>query len=235
MDAIFEWFETEPDLWVSIVTGSGRAFCAGADLKAWKDSASSGQSNHTDDLFKNRGGFAGLSRRVSNKPIIAAVNGQCLGGGCEVVVNCDIVVASEKAKFGLPEPRVGVIAAQGAIPRLVRIAGHQKASELLLTGVHISAQDARDRFGFVNEVVPANRVLSTAFDYAKKIISLSPDSVRATKRGINDANLNGSVDEAWKVASLSGESDRVYKGENILEGLKAFSERRNPKWVNPKL
>lgn len=96
------------------------------ELYSWKDSASSGHSSdHTTALLASRGGFASLSRRISNKPIIAAVNGQCLGGGCEVVVNCDIVVASEKATFGLPEPRVGVIAAQGAIPRLVRIAGHQ--------------------------------------------------------------------------------------------------------------
>jgi len=233
---IFNWFEREPDLWVAIVTGTGPvAFSAGADLRAWKDNRTAGIRDQVRQLLENPAGFGSLSRRISNKIIIAAVNGVCLGGGLEVVVNCDLVIASEKARFGFPEPKVGVVVAAGAIPRLMRISGHQKAAELLLTGDTISAEVARDRFGFVNEVVPHDRVISRVLEYAQKVISLSPDAVRATKRAINESNLHGSIEEAWKAATVSSESYAAYSGENITEGLKAFSERRKPRWTNPKL
>ncbi|KAF5352527.1 hypothetical protein D9756_006213 [Leucocoprinus leucothites] len=110
---VLDWFEEEPHLWVVIVTGAGRMFCAGADLKAWNKDQEKGSSNEQENTAVNFNGFGSLSRRQSNKPIIAAVNGGAYGGGVEIILNCDIVIASEDAKFALPEVKRGVVAAQG--------------------------------------------------------------------------------------------------------------------------
>ncbi|KAL0955424.1 hypothetical protein HGRIS_001670 [Hohenbuehelia grisea] len=165
MRDVLNWFDAEPSLWVIIVTGTGRAFCAGADLKAWNDEQQSGDSSEQERSATDIYGFGAISRRVSSgKPIIAAVNGLAMGGGVEMLTNCDIVVASEEAKFALPEVKRGVVAVAGGIPRLARTSGHQVscrnlyaesplnhtpmqlASELILTGKTISATEARDRF-----------------------------------------------------------------------------------------
>jgi len=150
-------------------------------------------------------------------------------------VNCDIVVASMKAKFGFPEVRVGVVVDSGGIPRLLRIAGHQRASEALLTGRHISATEARDVFRFVNDVVPPDRVLPRALEYAETILDQSPDAIRSTKKALNEAATHGNIDDAWNSHVVSSENRSVYFGQNFKEGLNAFSEKRKPKWVNPKL
>ncbi|KAF8308956.1 ClpP/crotonase [Clavulina sp. PMI_390] len=232
---VFDWFENEPDLWVAIITGNGPAFCAGADLKVWKEQNATDPGRGVQDALQSKSGFAGLSRRVSSKTLIAAVNGLSMGGGTEMVVNMDIVIASEKATFALPEPRVGVFALQGAIPRLVKFAGHQKAAEMLLTTAEVSAKEAHDRFGFVNEVVPHAELIPRAIEWAKRVTALSPDSIRATKRAMNEANAIGSLEDAWRSALIAPESYNVYLGDNIKEGLRAFSERRKPQWSNPKL
>ncbi|XP_006453873.1 hypothetical protein AGABI2DRAFT_189220 [Agaricus bisporus var. bisporus H97] len=229
---VLDWFENEPSLWVVIVTGAGRIFCAGADLKAWNKNQQAGSSKEQEGLEGDPYGFGSISRRQSNKPFIAAVNGGAFGGGTEIVLNCDIVVASHDAKFALPEVKRGVVAAQGGIPRLSHIAGHQLASEMLLTGRTISATDASNRFGFVNAVVPADQLLPTALAIAKEILSNSPDAVQSTKHALllsQKLNHHESfIKHAW-----SKVSSRVYGGENIKEGLKAFSERRAPIWKNP--
>jgi len=235
LDKVLDWFETEPDLWLVVVTGAGRAFCAGADLKLWNTDQTSGSRREINDLLSAKAGFASLSRRRSSKPIIAAVNGHALGGGTELVLNCDLVVASEKAMFGLPEVHVGVVAAAGGIQRVLRIAGHQRASEMLLTGKSITAAEAHDRFGFVNQVVPAEEVLPASLKLAQSILEQSPDAIRSTKRALNEATLHGSMEAAWKAHVLSPESRAVYDGVNIREGLKAFGERRKPMWSSPKL
>jgi len=116
-------------------------------LHRWNVAQSDGTNKEIEDLTEANGGFASLSRRLSVKPILAAVNGHAFGGGLEVVLNCDLVVAAEHARFSLPEVKVGVVAAAGGIPRLLAIAGHQKASELLLTGKQIDAEEAMDRYG----------------------------------------------------------------------------------------
>ncbi|KAF8313214.1 ClpP/crotonase [Clavulina sp. PMI_390] len=235
LQRVFDWFENEPDLWVAIITGNGPAFCAGADLKEWKESNIKNPGGDVQGALQSHSGFASLSRRVSNKTLIAAVNGLSMGGGTEIVVNMDIVIASDKATFTLPEPKVGVVAAQGAIPRLVKLAGHQKAAEMLLTSVTVTAKQAHERYGFVNEVVPHAEIVPKAIEWAKRVASLSPDSIRASKRAMNEANAIGGLEDAWRSALIAPESYGVYLGDNIKEGLKAFSERRKPKWVNPKL
>ncbi|EIW83598.1 ClpP crotonase [Coniophora puteana RWD-64-598 SS2] len=231
--AVLNWFEDQPSLWVVIVTGEGRAFCAGADLMAWNEAQQSGDSNESQMLASSLHGFGQISRRqTSNKPIIAAVNGSAYGGGVEMILNCDLVVASDKATFALPEVKRGVVAAQGVIPRLARVSGHQLASEMLLLGNNVSAAEARDRFGFVNRVVPADTVLSTALDLAKDIISNSPDSVQSSKRGLI-LSQQLPVEEAVRAHALGDAGRRVYKSENIREGLMAFAEKRKPKWKSP--
>ncbi|KAL9032100.1 MAG: hypothetical protein Q9214_008108, partial [Letrouitia sp. 1 TL-2023] len=125
LHSIWSWLDAEPSLRVGIITGEGRAFCAGADLKEWSSGAGASAPSS---------GFGGLSRRKGKKPIIAAVNGLCMGGGCEMAINADLIVASSGAVFALPEVKVGVIALAGALPRLVRTVGKQRAMEMALTG-----------------------------------------------------------------------------------------------------
>ncbi|KAF8167219.1 enoyl-CoA hydratase [Crassisporium funariophilum] len=233
LKALLDWFEDEPELWVVIVTGEGRTFCAGADLIAWNKDQQTRTSDEQERIVANVHGFGSISRRQSNKPIIAAVIGGAYGGGLEMVLNCDLVIANKDAKFALPEVKRGVVAVQGGIPRLTQISGHQLASELLLLGKTIDASDARNRFGFVNTVVatPAE-VIPTAVATAQQIIANSPDSVQSTKKGLLLSQRHNHL-EVLVTHSWSPESRQVYKGANIKEGLKAFTEKRAPKWVNP--
>ncbi|EGN93538.1 hypothetical protein SERLA73DRAFT_126437 [Serpula lacrymans var. lacrymans S7.3] len=231
--ALLNWFDDEPSLWVAIVTGEGRAFCAGADLKAWYQNQKSGRSTEQEDLAASVHGFGSISRRhTSVKPIIAAVNGGAYGGGVEMILNCDIVVASEDAHFALPEVKRGVVAAQGVIPRIAKVAGHQLASEMLFLGKTITAVEARDRFRFVNFVVPTSEVVKTAIGLATQITQNSPDSVQSSKEGLMLAQKHH-FEDAVHTHALGLVSKRVYHGANIKEGLTAFLEKRKPKWTNP--
>jgi len=229
---VLDWFEEEPELWVVIVTGEGRLFCAGADLIEWNKNQQSGTNNETEGLLSSIYGFGSISRRQSCKPIIAAVIGGAYGGGVEIILNCDLVVASQDSKFALPEVKRGVVAIQGGIPRLSQIVGHQFASEMLLTGKVIDADEAQNRFGFVNTVVPGSKVLSTAISIAQQITANSPDAVQSTKVGLLLAQKHNFA-ETFTTHAWSPESRRVYKGANIKEGLKAFTEKRTPRWTNP--
>ncbi|KAG7094795.1 hypothetical protein E1B28_005609 [Marasmius oreades] len=215
---------------VVVVTGQGRAFCAGMDLIAWNEAQKSGTQV---TKLSPQHGFGSLSRRQSRKPIIAAVNGiGAYGGGTEIVLNCDIVVASDTAKFALPEVKRGVFAAAGGIPRLSHIAGHQLASEMVLTGRNVTAQEAYQRFGFVNAVVPPASLLSTALSYAEQIIANSPDSVQTTKVGLLLAQ-KCDPEQAFDRNIKCAEAARMYDGDNMKEGLAAFAEKRKPVWKNP--
>ncbi|KAK0209338.1 ClpP/crotonase-like domain-containing protein [Desarmillaria ectypa] len=230
--AVLDWFERERELWVLVLTGTGRMFCAGADLKGWDSRLVRAASSDQIDISANKYGFASISRRLTTKPIIAAVNGGAYGGGMEILLNCDLVIADEKAKFALPEVRRGVVALQGGIPRLARIAGHQRASEMLLLGKTIMAKDAYERFGFINALTPPLSVLPTALGYAKELVEkCSPDSVQTTKRALilaEDSNRSV-LDAAWSAES----SGLFLGGENLKEGLRAFVEKRSPVWKNP--
>ncbi|KAJ7754487.1 enoyl-CoA hydratase/carnithine racemase [Mycena metata] len=228
---VLNWFEDEPSLWVVVITGSGRAFCAGADLKAWNRDEQNGKPMSPETILSNIHGFASISRRESIKPFIAAVNGSSFGGGTELILNCDLVVASKDASFGLPEVKRGVIAIQGGIPRLSRIAGHQLASEMLLLGKPVTADDARNRFGFVNVVVPTSDVLSAALDLASQIVANSPDSVQSTKKALLLAQKH-SNEETVSAHVRGPETLGNLYGDNIKEGLRAFNEKRTPVWQN---
>ncbi|KAL0567317.1 hypothetical protein V5O48_014678 [Marasmius crinis-equi] len=232
LESVLDWFEGEGELWVVIVTGNGRAFCAGMDLIAWNESKKTNSALEVSRLSPQHG-FGSLSRRQSRKPIIAAVNGiGAYGGGTEIVLNCDIVVASDTAKFALPEVKRGVFAGAGGIPRVSRIAGHQLASEMLLTGRNVTAKEAFDRFGFVNAVVPPSSLIPTAISYAEQIVANSPDSIQVTKVGLLLA-LKHDPENAFDLSVSSAENARMHSGENIKEGLAAFAEKRKPAWKNP--
>ncbi|KAJ3550613.1 hypothetical protein NM688_g5032 [Phlebia brevispora] len=236
IDRVLTWFDNEPSLWVVIITGAGRVFCAGADLHAWNKRANSDKTAESElqDLRDNFNGFGSISRRSSSsKPMIAAVNGGAYGGGTEMLLNCDIVVAAEDAVIATPEVKRGVVAVAGVIPRLSRVAGHQLASEMLLTGRNLTAHEAATRWGFVNEVVPKDRLIHKALEWAQRIIENSPDAVQATKRALVLSKQIADVEEVVIRHTQSQEMLRQYGGDNIKIGLKAFAERRKPVWKNP--
>ncbi|KAL2859612.1 ClpP/crotonase-like domain-containing protein [Aspergillus pseudodeflectus] len=225
---LWKWFDAQPHLRVGIITGTGESFCAGADLKEWNELNARGIENKMDAP-----GMAGLPRRRSTKPIIAAVNGYCLGGGFEMAVNCDIVIASEKAAFGLPEVQRGVAAVAGALPRLVRLLGKQRAAEIALTGLPFPAAQL-ERWGLVNRVVEHGRLLESAVDTARAIASGSPDSVRVTLEGLHYGWEMASVEEGTEKV-ITEWYPRLMAGENFHEGVRAFVEKRKPVWKASKL
>jgi len=220
LEGVFDEFESDPDLWVAIVTGSGdRAFCAGNDLKY--------QATAGAALEIPPRGFAGLTARYDNpKPVIAAVNGLALGGGFEVALACDLVVASESASFGLPEPRVGLAALAGGMHRLPRQIPLKHAMGMLLTGRRVSAAEGRE-LGFVNEVVPPAELLPAARRWAEAILECAPLSVRASKQCAL-GGLGRPLEEA--VAGRYEALRAMLKSEDFVEGPKAFAEKRRPRW-----
>ncbi len=181
----------------------------------------------------NAPAFIPLSRRRGKKPVIAAVNGLAAGGGTEFVVNCDLVVASEEAYFALPEVKRGLAPIGGALPRLMRIIGLQRASEMALTGRNISALEALN-WGFVNKVVPKQEVVAEAVRYAEMIAKKSPDAIITTRSGLRQSWEQAKVEDAVRW-TLEHEFAALQEGENIIEGLKAFSEKREPQWKGSKL
>ncbi len=220
MAEVFDRFAADDDQWVAILTGEGdRAFCAGQDLKAQAQGG---------PLRPPPRGFGGLTSRFDlDKPVIAAVNGLAVGGGFELALACDIIVATETAKFALPEPKVGLAALGGGIQRLPREIGLKRAMGLMLTGRFVSAQDGM-ALGFVNEVV-ADDVVAGARRWAADILACSPMAVRATKeavlRGL-DAPLAESADAAWDYPAVL----RMLASDDGVEGPRAFAEKRPPRW-----
>lgn len=234
LTALFRWLDIEPSLRCAVITGSGRAFCVGGDLKEWNDLNATGATKTTPP-----DGFCGLSRRSGKKPVIAAVNGICFGGGCEMIINCDMVVASEKAVFGLPEVKRGVVATAGALPRLTRIIGRPRAMEMALTGRPVSAQEAA-AWGLINKVVgsggegASSEVVAEAMRLAEMIVDNSPDSVIVTREGIKMGWEGISVEDGTRKLEQEW-FRRMDQGENMKEGVKAFVEKRKPEWVASKL
>lgn len=189
-------------------------------------------------------GFAGLSNRGGKKPVIAAVNGLCLGGGMEVALNCDVILAAEDARFGLPEVKRGVIALAGALPRLVRTVGKQRAAEMALLGRQYGAAEM-ERWGVVNKVVatttttpPAGgettAVLEEALRWAGEVAENSPDSVIVSREGLKLGWEALGVETATEMLER-GMYGRMDKGDNMVEGVVAFVEKRKPAWRDSKL
>lgn len=232
MTNVFKWIDDEPSLFVAVLTGSGRAFSTGADLQEWKEKASAPDARPGAGPGDAPGAIP-LSNRLGKKPIIAAVNGLALGGGCETVINCDIVIAADTATFGLVEVKRGLAAYAGALPRLIRTIGLQRASEMALTGRYVNAEQA-ERWGFVNKIVPQARVVEEAVEYAKMIAENSPDSTICTRAALRQGWETSSVVEATAVTARREWAD-LQKAENMQEGLKAFQERRPPVWKGAKL
>lgn len=222
LHGIFDDFAADPRQWVAIITGAGdKAFCAGNDLK-WQ--AAGGKRGSAAS------GFGGLASRFDcNKPIIAAVNGFAMGGGFEIALACDLIIAAENAKFALPEPHVGLAALAGGLLRLPRQIGLKRAMGMILTARHVSAREGYE-LGFVNEVVPQGEALNGAERWAEAICKNSPMSVRASKEIVQkglEVPLNQAMVEQWKYPAV----EAMVASKDFVEGPKAFSEKRPPKWT----
>lgn len=217
----FDEFENNPDLWVAIITGMGdRAFCAGNDLRY--------QAEGGEMTGQPTTGFAGLTARWDlNKPVIAAVNGVAMGGGFEIALACDLIIASESARFALPEPKVGLAALAGGVHRLPRQIGLKNAMGMMLTGRHVPAAEGKE-LGFVNEVVAHENVMARARDWATMILECSPMSIRATKeaayKGFEEGGVRAAMDQRYDAVRA------LRKSEDFVEGPLAFSEKRAPEW-----
>lgn len=198
-------------------------------------------SASTPDRKLNTSGFGGLSRRRGKKPVIAAVNGIAHGGGCEIIANCDIVLASPSAVFALPEVRRGVVALAGALPRLARAVGRMRAMEMALTGRNVGAQEAK-AWGLCNGISQKDGdglaveggVVRLAVQWADEIGRYSPDSVIVSKEGV-EMGWEGIGVEEGSQRLIDGLWKKMEGGENMVEGVRAFVEKRNPKWVDSKL
>jgi crotonobetainyl-CoA hydratase len=219
---VFDDFQNDPDLWVAIITGEGdRAFCAGNDLRY--------QAEGGDRSAAPATGFAGITARWDlNKPIIAAVNGVAMGGGFEIALACDLIIASDNARFALPEPKVGLAALAGGIHRLPRQIGLKRAMGMMLTGRHVPAAEGLE-LGFVNEVVAPDQLMERARAWAAMILECSPMSIRATKEaallGLEEGGVRAAFEKHYDAVRALLHSD------DFIEGPRAFSEKRPPNWT----
>ena len=222
LEKVWDEFAANPDLWVAIVTGAGdRAFSAGNDLKV----QAAGKRGPTPPS-----GFAGLTLRFDlDKPLIAAVNGIAMGGGFEIALACDLIVAAENAIFALPEPRVGLVAGAGGVHRLPRMIGQKQALGMILTGRRVSAAEGKT-LGFVNEVVPQGEALAAAKRWAETILECSPLAVRASKQCVHAGMDEPTLRQA--ITTMYPAQQRNRDSEDFIEGPKAFAEKRKPAWRN---
>ncbi len=216
--------QDDADVWAVVITGAGdKSFCAGADLKA---------ISRRENLFHPQHpewGFAGYVRHFIDKPTIAAVNGTAFGGGTELALASDLVVAQESAKFGLPEVKRGLIAAAGGVFRIVEQLPRKVAMQLLFTGEPITAAEALE-WGLINQVVPDGTVVDAALALAERITVNAPLAVQASKRvavGVDDGTIT--ADElGW--SRTMREIGALMKSEDAREGPLAFAEKRQPVW-----
>ncbi|GAA5926301.1 hypothetical protein JCM3775_000981 [Rhodotorula graminis] len=225
---VLDWFEENNELWCLILTGTGRAFCAGQDLKNWQKTAGT-SSSPSASMRKNIHGFGSLARRRSKKPFILALNGMAFGGGAEAMANADIVIAAEGIKVGFPEVKRGVVAGVGGIPN----AFHRSPQLVpyLLTGNPIPT-NLLEHVVFT-EVVPADKVQDAALRWALDIVDNSPEAVWVTKEQVNLTRDGNSLQDVVIKSLETEQSERLYVGENLKEGLKAFVEKRKPVWQDP--
>ncbi len=219
MEDILNDAEANPAVRVIVLTGSGdRSFCAGEDLAAYDENGS------CQTIMAH--GFAGMTERVSQKPILCAANGTCVAGGLEIALACDIIVAADTARFGLSEVKVGLLATSGGLIRLSREIPKKIAMEMCMTGTLIPAQRAYE-VGLINYVVPADEVLPKAMELAKTIAANAPISLRLTKEILHMAP-QVSVEDAQRFCNRCW--DYIEKTEDAVEGPQAFLEKRAPQW-----
>jgi len=215
--AAMDQLDSDDSIRVAIITGAGGTFCAGMDLKAFV----SGEM----PMVEGRG-FAGLTEATPRKPLIAAIEGYALAGGLELAISCDLIVAADNAKFGIPEVKRGLAAAAGGLMKLPRQIPSRLAMELAITGDFITAQRAYE-LGLINQVVPAGTALEAAKALAARIVANGPLAVAISKQVIQES-ADWSAAEMWKK-----QQDLVmpiFGSEDAMEGSIAFAEKRAPNW-----
>jgi enoyl-CoA hydratase/carnithine racemase len=221
----FEKFRDDDNARVAILTGAGeRAFSAGNDLRATAERGS--DRSVPAEAAAPLGGIT--SGFECDKPLIAAVNGYALGGGFEMALACDVIIAADSARFGLPEPRVGLVAAAGGMHRLPRHVPIKIAMGMLLTGRQITAREAAE-LGIVNEVVALSEVMTAAERWAREMLACSPVSLRITKQSVL-AGLTLPVDAAMEADRTSGRLQTLFASQDAREGPLAFAQKRPPAW-----
>ena len=215
--AALDQLDGRDDLAVGVITGSGGTFCSGMDLKAFL----TGERPTVDGR-----GFGGLTQAPPSKPLIAAVEGYALAGGCEVVLACDMVVAAENARFGIPEVTRGLVAAAGGLMRLPERIPYQVAMEYALTGAMMDAPRAH-ALGLVNRLTPPGDALDGALTLARAVAKNAPLAVRATKKVIVSASQWSAAEEWERQGEIIG---HVFTSQDAMEGARAFAEKRAPNW-----
>jgi len=218
MDAL-ETFDNQEGIGAMVITGNEKAFAAGADIKEMANKSKSEMINTDHTAVFGR-------IRTIQKPVIAAVSGWALGGGCEVAISCDMIVASETAKFGQPEITIGVIPGAGGTQRITLAVGKAIAMEMIINNRTLTAQEAY-QFGLVNRIVPVETYLEEALKLATEIASRAPLAVRAAKRMIN-LSYEQSLSNA--LAEERQEFYSLFATEDQKEGMQAFIEKRKPQW-----
>jgi enoyl-CoA hydratase len=211
--------DQDADVRVMVVTGGEQVFAAGADIKEMAE------RGPFDERIQERLAYRDKINRIA-KPVIAAVNGFALGGGCELAMSCDIIVAAETARFGQPEVNLGIIPGSGGTQRLTHLIGKHRAMELVLTGDMISAADA-ERYGLVNRVVPPELCLEEAKNIAKKIAAKPPLAIKAAKEAVLKS-ANTGLDEGLEFERKS--FYLLFASEDRSEGMKAFLAKRKPEF-----
>jgi enoyl-CoA hydratase len=220
IEEAIDQIEADDSVWVGILTGTPPVFSAGADLKEIN-------AGNAANLQTERGGFAGIVQRERTKPIIAAVDGPALAGGTEIVLACDLVVASTTATFGIPEVKRSLVAGAGGLFRLGRKLPFNLAMELALTGDPITAEVAHHH-GLVNRLVEPGEALDAAVALAEQVCANAPVAVRASRRVVLEAT-HAPDEVGWKM-SAEGMAEAV-RSEDFREGLTAFIEKRPPRWT----
>lgn len=219
IEAAIDRVEETDDVWVTVLTAEPPVFCAGADLKEVG-------AGHARRLATKRGGFAGFVRRERSKPVIAAVEGAALAGGAEIVLACDLIVASTTARFGLPEVSRGLVAEAGGLFRLGRKIPLNIAMQVALTGQPIEAA-AAERFGLVNVLCGEGGARAAAVDLAQQICRNAPLAVRESRKVVLGATY-APDDVGWSLSK--GAFAAVEKSQDVQEGVTAFIEKREPRW-----
>lgn len=225
LNTIYDELAQDDAVWAVVLTGAGdRAFCAGQDLKEVEARVREAEAGAPGR--RPSGGFGGITHRDFPKPLIAAVNGFAMGGGFEICLACDLVVAEEHASFGLPEVKRGLVAGAGGLVRLGKRLPLPLAMEVALTGEPLTAQRAH-ALGLVNRVVSKGEGVRAAVELAKVICQAAPLAVRISKKMLRTAVLQGE-DELWALQAQLGAE--LMRSEDYLEGPRAFIEKRAPHW-----
>lgn len=223
LGAALETVQNDASIRVGVITGAGRAFCAGMDLAEFASGKPMPRGENPD------WGFAGVVNHPIDKPMIAAVNGAAVGGGLEIALSCDLICVDEGAKLGLPEAKRGIFAAGGGVLRIGQQMPLRLGLELVLTGRLFSAAEALE-WGLINRVAPAGTAIDTALELAEQVAQVAPLSAQASKRLVYGAqHLTLTETEAWRMND--DEMQGVFSSQDAREGATAFVEKREPDWA----